>query len=268
MPLQIKTMPTGVIHTLYLPGNELPTARRPADWLVAAERAELAMLSDERRRRQWLAGRWAAKQLLVREGLAGSLSDVEIRSRDARRQNHRPRIRIGLRPFAGSLSIAHTANGALAAFSASEQLSVGVDLVDLDEMAAAGDSGGFARLWFTPPEQYWIAADRPRRTATLWGIKEAVYKACQSGESWSPRDLAVWPRTHGYRCTYRGMAINGLRLEIDQVDGHVAVVASLLHIAQINAGGVSGRPPLIATLRRSNVSGDSLQRGLILEQAS
>jgi phosphopantetheine--protein transferase-like protein len=200
--------------------------------------------------------------------LASRLSDVEICSRDARRQTHRPRIRIGLRPFAGSLSIAHTAKGALAAFTASEQLSVGVDLVDLDEMAVAGDSGGFARLWFTPLERYWVAADRPRRTATLWGIKEAVYKACQSGEAWSPRDVVVWPRTGGYRCTYRGMAINGLGLEIDQVDGHVAVMASLLHIAQINAGAVGGRPSLIAALRRTNVFGDSSQRELILGQAS
>ena len=76
-------MPTGTVHTLYLPGSELPAVGPSTTWLVAAERAELAMLRDERRRREWLAGRWAAKQLLVQAGMASGASDVEICSRDA-----------------------------------------------------------------------------------------------------------------------------------------------------------------------------------------
>ena len=236
-------MPTSAIHTLYLPGNELPAAGRSTDWLLSAERAELAMFRDERRRREWLAGRWAAKQLLVQAGVARAASEVEICSRDDRRRPSRPRIRIGGERFVGSLSIAHTAKGAMAALAACERLAVGVDLVDLECLAAASGNGGFARLWFTPLERCWIAADRPRRTATLWGIKEAVYKACQRGEGWSPRDVVVWPRTGGYRCTYRGRAIAGLRLEVRQIGRQLAVVASLFarcRAARRNLGRTTG----------------------------
>jgi phosphopantetheinyl transferase (holo-ACP synthase) len=73
-----------------------------------------------------------------------------------------------------------------------------------------------------------MATDRLRRTATLWGIKEAVYKACQLGEGWTPRDVVVWPRAGGgYRCHWRGRAIEGLQLDVRQIDRQVAVVATL-----------------------------------------
>jgi phosphopantetheinyl transferase (holo-ACP synthase) len=249
-------MPTGTVHTLYLPGNELPAVGRSTTWLVGAERAELAMLSDERRRSEWLAGRWVAKQLLVQAGMANGASDVEICSRDARRRPSRPRIRIAGRPLVGSLSIAHTAKGAMAVLATSEQLAVGVDLVDLADVVsliATGGGSGFARLWFTPLERCWIATDRLRRTATLWGIKEAVYKACQQGEGWTPRDIVVWPRAGGgFRCSYRGIAIDGLRLEVGQIERQLAVVASFAHSAQ----------------RPTNVFRDSSQHELILGQAS
>jgi phosphopantetheine--protein transferase-like protein len=125
-------------------------------------------------------------------------------------------------------------------------LTVGVDLVDLNDVAAASGSRGFARLWFTPLERCWIATDRPRRTATLWAIKEAVYKACQTGETWTPRDVVVWPRAGGgYRCFYRGRAIEGLRLEVEQVDGHLAVVASLQTTSRTNALITSSQHELI-----------------------
>ena len=262
------TMPNGAVHTLYLPGNELPAAGPSIAWLVAAERAELAMLSDERRRREWLAGRWAAKQLLIQASMAGCALDVEICSRDAGRRGSRPRIRIAGQPFFGSLSIAHTSKGAIAALAASERLTIGVDLVNLDEMAAVSASGGFARLWYTPLERCWIVADQLRRTATLWGIKEAVYKACQRGETWSPRDVVVWPQNGGYRCTYQGHAIDGLRLEVQQVDRHLAVVASLLQIDRRPVLALGGRPSLTAAPRRTNEYRDSWQHELLLGQAS
>ena len=261
-------MLSGTVQTLYLPGNELPAAGRSIAWLAPSERAELAMLSDERRRREWLAGRWAAKQLLMRSAKAASAAEVEICSRDTGGRGSRPRVRIDGQPFLGSLSIAHTSQGAMAALAAGERLTVGVDLVSLDEIAGVSASGGFARLWFTPRERSWIAADCLRRTATLWGIKEAVYKACQKGQAWSPGDVEVWPRTGGYDCTYRGQAMDRLRLEVEQVDGHLAIVASLLHIAQTTNCVSAGRPSLIAALRRTDGFQDFSQHELLLGQAS
>jgi phosphopantetheinyl transferase (holo-ACP synthase) len=249
-------MPTETVHTLYLPGNEWPAVGRSTTWVGAAERAELLMLTDERRRNEWLAGRWVAKQLLIQAGMAEGPADIEICSRDVRRRGSRPRIQVAGRPVGNTLSIAHTSKGTIAALAASEQQLVGVDLVDLADVAAlfAKRRGrGFARLWFTPLERCWIAMDRTRRTATLWGIKEAIYKACQLGEGWKPRDVVVWPRAGGgYRCQYRGRTIDGLQLEVEQIDGQLAVVASVVPGAQ----------------QQTDAFGNSLQHELILGQAS
>ncbi|HEX4142345.1 MAG TPA: 4'-phosphopantetheinyl transferase superfamily protein [Pirellulales bacterium] len=248
-------MPTGAAQILYLPGTALPAAGRATNWLVAAELAELALVGDERRRGEWLAGRWAAKQLLVRAGIAHRAAGVEICSRDAQRRGSRPQVRVAGQPLAGSLSIAHTVKGVLVALVTDGRRTVGVDLVDLAEVArlvADGRGRGFARLWFTPLERCWIAADRAKRTATLWGIKEAVYKACQLGEGWAPRDVVVWPRAAGgFRCQYRGRAIDGLHLEVSQIDGQVTVLASVNDPAE-----------------QTKAFRDSLQHEFILGQAS
>ncbi|HEY1784089.1 MAG TPA: 4'-phosphopantetheinyl transferase superfamily protein [Pirellulales bacterium] len=264
-------MPMGTVHTLYLAGSDMPVVGPLTTWLVAAERAELALLSDERRRSQWLGGRWVAKQLLVQAGTARCASDVEICSRDEWRRGSRPRIRIGGQPLVGSLSIAHTAKGALAALTSNEHLVMGVDLVDLADVAgllATSGGRGFAELWFTPLERSWIAGDRLRRTATLWGIKEAVYKACQLGEGWTPRDVVMWPREGGgYRCFYHGNPIDSLHLEVGEIDEQLAVVASVLPGGTQPAEG-GGAQPEQTTQQWTGVFTDFLQHELIVGQAS
>lgn len=155
--------------------------------------------------------------------------------------------------------------------TAGERLVVGVDLVDLSDVAGlmATNSGrGFARLWFTPLERCWIAADRLRRTATLWGIKEAVYKACQLGEGWTPRDVVMWPRAGGgYRCFYHGSAIDSLHLEVGEIEGQLAVVAALSPRGERLAEGASDQP-WPTTQQWSDVFTDFSQHEFIVEQAS
>jgi phosphopantetheinyl transferase (holo-ACP synthase) len=235
-------MPSFDPYILYLPLAE----RWPLDlaaWLTAGERAELALLADDGRRRQWLAGRLAGKELVVRTGRARRLGDVEIRTRDVLGRGNRPRVRVAGQRFAGSLSITHTAGGVLAALETSDHVTVGVDLVDLADPAwtklTTADAGGFAQLWFTPLERSWIAADPVRRGATLWAVKEAVYKACQQGHAWSPRDLMVWPSkiaspADGFRCFYRGQPIRGLDVRVWQIDSHLAALAAVRAMATPN----------------------------------
>ncbi|HTU26887.1 MAG TPA: hypothetical protein VMF30_15880, partial [Pirellulales bacterium] len=101
--------------------------------MTTGERAEFALLSDPGRRRAWLSGRWAAKQLLLGARRAGTATEIEILSRDAEGRGSRPRVSIAGQPVAASLSIAHTGRGAIAALGTNEQTEVGVDLVDLEE---------------------------------------------------------------------------------------------------------------------------------------
>jgi phosphopantetheinyl transferase (holo-ACP synthase) len=206
-------------------------------WLTPNEQTELARLTDSGRRGQWLAGRWTAKQLVVKSGLGTRIGDIEIRTRDVLARGCRPQVRIGGRRLDASLSIAHTARGAIVALARGNDTSVGVDLVDLADPALvklAGTSDrGFSRLWFTPLERSWLSVDPPRRAATLWAIKEAVYKACHCGEAWSPSDVAILPGgaaagdgVGGFRCFYRGRAIVSLNLDVREFDDQLAVVAS------------------------------------------
>ncbi len=93
---------------------------------------------------------------------------------------------------------------------------------------AERDDAGFRRLWFADAEQRWLAADPVRRTATLWALKEAVYKAVNAGESWDPRSVEIQADgAEDFRCLYRGLPLANLALSVCDLDGHVAVIVRL-----------------------------------------
>ncbi len=216
--------------------------RHGAQWLAESERAEAARIAHSARREQWLAGRWLAKRLVLREVPKAQLVDVQILARDERGRGVRPQIVLAGRPLERTLSISHSDLGVLVALATRQDWSVGIDLADLrsgdaadraardsESSAAAHPSvAGFRRLWFTPSEQAWLTADPERRTATLWALKEAVYKACNRGESWEPRQVEIEPLA-GWRfaARYRGLPLVGLTLAASDLDGHVAAVAQL-----------------------------------------
>lgn len=191
------------------------------DWLTAAEREELARLRDDRRREQWLAGRWAAKRLVQRTLGGRYIHDVEVFSRDAEGQRVRPRARVDGRPSDRRLSIAHSSRAALAAIATDDRLTVGVDLVEQGELPAA-----FAAAWYDESERAWIAAGR-FRAVEVWAIKEAAYKALQEGEAFAPRQVVVQPfAARRYRAAYRGEPLETqAALWVESFDGHLAAFA-------------------------------------------
>jgi hypothetical protein len=74
------------------------------DWLAPSEQAELALLRDASRRRQWLAGRWVAKQLVQDATGETDLTKIEILTRNDRRQGVQPRILVRSQDLPWSLS--------------------------------------------------------------------------------------------------------------------------------------------------------------------
>jgi phosphopantetheinyl transferase len=196
-------------------------------WLGEKERSELARLHDAGRRRQWLAGRWLAKQLLCEAGCAGNLTEVEIVSRDAQGRGVRPRVLIRAGELSRSLSIAHTDRGALVVLAATSRLLVGADLAPC--VIPADD--GFCRLWFSSLERQWIDHDPAKRLALMWALKEAIYKAVNAGESWNPRQIEIRPRgLENFDCSYRGRPLGGLAIEFQPCDGQLAAVVSLARV--------------------------------------
>ncbi len=235
-----------VVSTSYARLSDLASQRvfDSRDWLTLAERIELDALGHAPRRRQWLAGRWLAKQLIQRAIGDVKLTDIQLLARDERGRGVRPRIRVAGRQLPGSVSISHSQCGVLVALAADSSVSVGVDLAELQPDGSAQFGAGFRRLWFTAGEQQWLDVDPIRdptgRIVKLWALKEAVYKACNAGEAFCPRQVEILPlNTDRFRCLYRGLKLAPESLAVRELDGHVAAIVQI---------------PLIPTYTRSSRS--------------
>lgn len=164
----------------------------PTDELVAAlapsERVTLATLRSAKRRRDWLAGRLAAKRAvadLLGASCAPPPAGIVVTSDDA----SAPHVRAAGAPDL-ALSIAHSAGWGCAVAGISSQCGrLGVDL----ELAAGLDPES---LWlvFGAEERAWLARE-PWSTPRAFVAKEAVAKLLGVGFQLEPTRLRVapWP---------------------------------------------------------------------------
>lgn len=211
--------------------SELPSGGSAAAcWLSADERAASGAMRSAERRASWLAGRILAKRLLLEAArtaghpLAERRADelhVESRSTNPG-HGERPTLIVGGCDQPCAISIAHSQRGVLAAVSLDTTLLLGVDLV---EPALANHR---LQWTFTPGERAWLAAgsDDAHRPEQLWAMKEALYKACQRGEGFSPQSIEVVP---GQLPCYPNLDLTlDLReLQCWRVDGHLAALATV-----------------------------------------
>lgn len=204
-------------------------------WLSDAERADSAGLHDSRRREAWLFGRLLSKQVIVSRmaALPGAREAVrpehlQISSRDGLGRATRPRILLHGRLRDWSLSLAHSDQSVLVAFSEDPGVAVGVDVAPIQSPKA-----GFVDLWFTPWERAW-AGERedqaPRRLASLWAVKEAFYKAVNIGERFAPSRIEVRvDLLGGYVVRCDGSWPGGIcRVRVAATDGEVAAVVAVI----------------------------------------
>jgi phosphopantetheinyl transferase len=197
-------------------------------WLTEREQAALVRFPAPARRSQWLAGRWFGKQLLGQVVGIERLVEIEIISRDERGLGIQPQVLLAGRPWTGSLSISHTEIGVLVALSPDERTSLGVDLA-----CDVPDDARFRSLWFTAEERQWIAHEPAYRTTLLWGLKEAVFKACSStpegdGHRWKPRQIEIHPTAEQrFEANFLGSAIGPLDVRVQTVARGLAVAVCL-----------------------------------------
>ena len=201
------------------------------DWLSPGEREDLQRYSHRGRRRAWLAGRWVGKQLIL-ETFCESVESSQhfsIRSLDEWFRPTRPTVRLGKQELPVSISITHSESSLLVALSTLPYVRVGVDLCPLRAMPSS-----FSQTWFTPLERGQIEqksggnSERTREICRLWAAKEAIYKACNRGESFAPHQIEVsWDR-ETWLCRYHDSVLKDeLRLETWEVNDQVAVFATL-----------------------------------------
>jgi len=142
---------------------------RPDD-LTPAERREYEAQSHEERRRNWLAGRRAAK-----EAVAAHCGVSQTRVRLVRREGTAPSVLLREddatpRPIPISISISHCDGLGLAAV-ADQPARVGVDLERAGQIERE-----HLRYFLSPAE--WLVAERAGATL-VWTLKEAAWKALQ-----------------------------------------------------------------------------------------
>jgi phosphopantetheinyl transferase len=196
----------------------------PEDWLSESERRECERFRDAGRLREWLAGRFAAKQLLFEQLVPWSNDwrDVEILSRDDHGRAMRPVVRFDQSPEPWCVSISHSGRGVLVAVSLDSAIKVGVDLAEVEELNPQS-----LVFWFSARERGMLRENGPRHAAVCWAVKEAAYKALNAGESFVPKKFEVFPRGQGvYECHYEGQSLQDRsRITVWDVDDHVAVTA-------------------------------------------
>lgn len=201
---------------------------------TSVERREARRIRDPDRRRSWLLGRLLARRCILdhlgRDAgrpCGDRAVRIHIDSGDIRHHRTRPLVSVDGQHQPWSLSIAHTRSAALVALAGDAHVSVGVDLV-----VPVSCGPGFARLWLTGAERAWVGnPPDPIRTARVWAVKEAVYKACNQGEPFRPARIEVFPRPGGQymsscdsRPLPRGSAIRVL--QFDRCIAALAVVPS------------------------------------------
>jgi phosphopantetheinyl transferase (holo-ACP synthase) len=201
---------------------------RPAEgklhWLSTGERQVYARLADPRRRAAFLAGRILAKRLILFEYRAALRlgaavvhpTDVDIDSGLLRGQRECPRVKIAGQPLPWSLSLAHTQRAVLVALGRMPGVRVGVDLVEPVVLPR-----GFSEVWFTAAERRSLREGEPGLAATLWAIKEAVYKAAGAERPFTPRTIEVLPHQ---RCGFVSRPVCTLAVW-QTPQGETAVVA-------------------------------------------
>lgn len=157
------------------------------DWLTTGERERLEGFRFDKRRRDWLLGRWAAKvALLGISGLARSdISRFEIDSAP----NGAPVPRLDGRPYRVGLSLSHSHDRAFSAVS-KEAVALGCDIEWVEPR-----SDVFVETYFTESERTDVDAadpsDRDALITKIWSAKESTLKALQTGLQADTRSVEV-----------------------------------------------------------------------------
>jgi len=199
---QAETVVETIDEVLSRPDNSLP-----GRMLSFAENRLYGGLKFEKRAREWLAGRLAAKEIIRRH-----LERTGRRAPDRRLiqvlpdERGAPRVQVdfgeGMGPIPVSLSISHGSQRVAAALVDSPAI-VGIDV----ERMARRDAD-LVRTYLTAAERTWMTGDS-RLETLAWSVKEAVFKAlpgvgpdplaieiCRvppAGFQWTPVELECRP---------------------------------------------------------------------------
>lgn len=185
---------------------DLLAGRPPAGLLAPAEEKQYQTLLSPQRRRDWLLGRWTAKQLVqshfaATDGYAPALDSFTIEY-----DHHGAPYAAMLHLIEQPLSISHSNGYAFCALSANNSGQTGVG-ADIELVEPRGDH--FTQDFFTASEQTNIrlgaplvgplssalpAGEQDLLATATWSAKEALLKAKRTGFRSDPCSVECLPR--------------------------------------------------------------------------
>lgn len=174
----------GLVHYTIQDWQQLPTE---LDWLTAGERARLEGFRFDKRRRDWLSGRWAAKIALMGiSGLPkGDIDRFEITSAP----NGAPLPRLDGWPYRARLSLSHSNDRAFCTVSR-EMTALGCDIELVEPRSEA-----FVETYFTESEREHVDSSSPlfrdSLVTKIWSAKESTLKALRTGLQTDTRSVEV-----------------------------------------------------------------------------
>lgn len=166
-------------------------------FLIGHEQDDYLRLKQAHRRTEWLAGRWIAKEWIAEKlGGPARVDQIAILSRDGLGRGAAPKVIWNGRILPWRLSISHASDLVLVSLAELPRMSVGADLVAIEDFATSN-----VEIWFTRVERAWVnrsARDaQSRRRAAVWALKEAGYKALNRGEPFRPVEWPVFEIADG-----------------------------------------------------------------------
>lgn len=155
----------------------------------ASEARRYECMKFELRRKSFIAGRRAAKHLLmncVPELRGCSAAQISIENRES----GAPYALLNSRELPGVLSISHSGDAAAAVYTSKSSIQIGVDLETIATRAQS-----FLQTYFTQSELEWVFSvkeeDQALISTLIWSAKEAVLKALQTGLRVDTREIAI-----------------------------------------------------------------------------
>jgi 4'-phosphopantetheinyl transferase len=200
-------------------GTGLPPTEAPP-WLGPGEQLVFDRLALPKRRRDWLAGRFAARRAvaqLARRGVTPPVGRIEVMASES----GAPGVLVAGSPSPLRVSIAHAGEVAGAIAWQGTGVALGLDLEPLALPDRVLD-----RVAFTPEESAWARGRGTvaERALCLWTAKEAALKAVEIGLRADLRQVVVTPAATGapWDVRYRG---DSFRVRHAISDGYVAAIA-------------------------------------------
>lgn len=182
------SLPMKLDYPVFWSVQSIDSIPEDLDWLSPPEQNRYQQFRFPKRQHEWLLGRWAAKNLL--SNLLTDTDTLPIRELSIHNEDSgAPFVIWNDRRLEGSLSISHRSENAVAAFCFDPEISIGIDLEEIE-----AKSRGFVEDYFTELETrmvFSLSIDEQALAASLlWSGREAIVKALQIGLRIDTRQIA------------------------------------------------------------------------------